>query len=110
MYKSEQELREVISLGKDETVINVFLESYLQGLEFDKWKVDKDLEIDIYEPIDILEQMIQWKLDNYKILREPLYPNMAEYIDAIVKGDVEAEIDYINKCLEVKEKYPKVLK
>ena len=54
--------------------------------------------------------MAQWKLDNYKIQREPLYPNKAEYIDAIVKGDVEAEIDYINKCLEVKEKYPNVLK
>ena len=128
MYKSENELREVISLGKDETVIDVFLESYLQGLEFNKWKVDKDLEateeviisqdkdgnditetrlINIYEPVDVSEQMKQWKLDNYKLLREPLYPNMAEYIDAIVKGDAKAEIDYINKCLEVKEKYPK---
>lgn len=128
MYKTENELREVISLGKSDSVIDFFLESYLQGLEYEKWKEDKDLEdtkeviigqdengndivetrpVNIYEPVDVSEQMIDWKLDNYQILREPLYPNMAEYIDAIVKGDLDAEIKYINQCLAVKEKYPK---
>ena len=128
MYKTEKELREVISLGKPEEVIDVFLESYLQGLEFDKWKVDKDLEateeivvgqdedgndivetrlVNVYEPVDISEQTKQWKLLNYQILREPLYPNQSEYLDAVVKGDDLAIQQYKDKCLAVKEKYPK---
>lgn len=130
MYKSEKELREVISLGKPEEVVDVFLESYLQGLEFDKWKVDKDLEatevivigqdeegndiietrlVNVYEQVDVSEQMEQWKLLNYQILREPLYPNQSEYLDAVVKGDDLAIQQYKDKCLAVKEKYPKAL-
>ena len=107
MYKSEKELREVISLGKSEEVIDIFLESYLQGLEFDNWKVDKDLEVDIYEPVDVSEQMKEWKLLNYQILREPLYPSQSEYLDAVVKGDNLAIQQYKDKCLAVKEKYPR---
>lgn len=130
MYKSEKELREVISLGKPEEVIDVFLKSYLQGLEFDKWKVDKGLEatedivigqdedgndiietrlINVYKSVDVSEQMKQWKLLNYQILREPLYPNQSEYLDAMVKGDDLAIQQYKDKCLAVKEKYPKAL-
>lgn len=126
--KTEQELREVISLGKDEKVIDFFLESYLQGLEFEKWKEDKDLEsteeivvgqdedgndifetrlVNVYEPVDVSEQMNQWKLLNYQILREPLYPNQSEYLDAMVKGDDLAIQEYKDKCLAVKLKYPK---
>ena len=128
MYKTENELREVISLGKSEEVIDIFLESYLQGLEFDKWKADKDLEateeiivgqdedgsdiiearlINVYESIDVSEQMAEWKLCNYQLLREPLYPNQSEYLDAVVKGDEIAIQQYREKCLALKEKYPK---
>ena len=128
MYKSEKELREVISLGKSEEVIDIFLASYLQGLEFDKWKEDKDLEateevvvgidgndnnvfetilINVYELVDVSEQMKQWKLLNYQLLREPLYPKQSEYLDAMVKGDELAIQLYKDKCLAVKSKYPK---
>ena len=128
IYKSERELREVISLGKKEEVIDIFLESYLQGLEFDKWKVDKDLEateevvigqdedgndiietrlVNVYEPVDISQQMKQWKLLNYQLLREPLYPKQSEYLDAMVKGDDLAIQLYKDKCIAVKVKYPK---
>ena len=128
IYKTENELREVISLGKPEEVIDVFLASYLQGLEFDKWKEDKDLEateevaigidedgndiiearlVNIYESIDVSEQMAEWKLDNYELLREPLYPKQSEYLDAMVKSDELAIQQYKDKCLAVKLKYPK---
>lgn len=128
IFKTEKELREVISLGKPEEVIDIFLASYLQGLEFDKWKEDKDLEeteevvvgqdedgndvfearlINVYEPIDVSEQMAEWKLDNYELLREPLYPSQAEYLDALVKDDEVAIQQYKEKCLAIKEKYPK---
>ena len=128
IFKTEQELREVISLGKPEEVIDIFLASYLQGLEFDKWKEDKDLDateeivvgqdedgndiiesrlINVYESIDVSEQMAEWKLCNYQLLREPLYPNQSEYLDAVVKGDEIAIQQYREKCLALKEKYPK---
>lgn len=130
MYKTENELREVISLGKPEEVIDIFLESYLQGLEYNKWREGKDIEateevvtgqdddgnnivetrlVNVYEPVDISEQMKQWKLDNYQILRQPLYPNMIEYVDAVVKGDIEAQERYIARCLDIKALYPKEL-
>ena len=130
IFKTEQEIREVISLGKPEEVVDIFLESYLQGVEFEKWKEDKDLEateeivagqdedgnnvfetrlVNVYELVDVSEQVKQWKLDNYQLLRQPLYPNMAEYIDAVVKDDIEAQELYIAKCLDIKALYPKGL-
>ena len=128
MYKTKNELREVISLGKPEEVIDVFLASYLQGLEYEKWKADKDLEateevaigidgegsdiyetrlVNIYRLVDVSEQMTQWKLLNYQLLREPLYPKQSEYLDAVVKGDEDAIQLYKSKCIAVKNKYPK---
>ena len=130
MYKTENELREIISLGKPKEVVDIFLESYLQGVEYSKWSVDKDLEateeivagpdeegkdivetrlVYVYELVDVSEQVKQWKLDNYQLLRQPLYPNMAEYMDAVVKGDIEAQDRYIAKCLDIKALYPKGL-
>ena len=47
------------------------------------------------------------KTNLYKELRKSEYPSMEEYLDAIVKGDVEAEEVYKAKCLAVKAKYPK---
>lgn len=129
IFKTGNELREVISLRKGDEVIDFFLESYLQGLEYEKWKEDKDLEateevvvgqdedgndifetrlVNVYEPVDVSEQMIDWKLDNYQILRQPLYPKQSEYLDAIVKEDEVAIQEYKDKCLAVKLKYPKV--
>lgn len=107
MYKTEKEVREIISLGKPIEVINIFLESYLQSIEFDKWKEDKDLEVDTYEPIDVSEQMTQWKIDNYILLREPLYPKLEIFTDAWVKQDNKAMEEYRQNCLKVKELYPK---
>lgn len=43
----------------------------------------------------------------YKSKRAAEYPPMADYLDAVVKGD-QAQIDaYVAACLAVKAKYPK---
>ena len=43
----------------------------------------------------------------YKAQRAAEYPNLAEYLDGVVKGD-QVQIDkYIADCLAVKAKYPK---
>ena len=43
----------------------------------------------------------------YQRKRQLEYPPMADYLDAIVKGDETQKQKYINDCLAVKEKYPK---
>ena len=35
------------------------------------------------------------------------YPDIAEYLDGLVKGDTEQMQAYIDACLAVKAKYPK---
>ena len=45
----------------------------------------------------------------YEELRAAEYPPVEDYLDAIVKGDSEAEEEYKRRCLEVKAKYPKEL-
>ena len=45
----------------------------------------------------------------YEELRVAEYPPMEDYLDAVVKGDTEAEEEYKRKCLDVKAKYPKEL-
>ena len=43
----------------------------------------------------------------YIAKRQAEYPPMADYLDAIVKGDTAQEQAYIDACLAVKAKYPK---
>ena len=41
-------------------------------------------------------------------LRKNAYPQMADYLDAIIKNDTAALQVYIDKCLAVKAKYTKL--
>jgi hypothetical protein len=52
---------------------------------------------------------LQAEYDNleYARLRATEYPDMADYLDGIVKGDQEQVDAYIAACLAVKAKYPK---
>jgi hypothetical protein len=43
----------------------------------------------------------------YQQLRLLEYPPITDYIDGVVKGDQQQIQEYINKCLAVKDKYPK---
>lgn len=45
--------------------------------------------------------------ENWRELRAAEYPPMADYLDAIVKGDVAQQQAYISACLAVKVKYLK---
>jgi len=44
----------------------------------------------------------------YQAKRAAEYPPVADYLDAVVKGDPVAQQAYIDACLAVKAKYPKV--
>lgn len=68
----------------------------------------KQLVFSINDSIEVIANRVKKVKDNlYVELREAEYPPMAEYLDAIIKGDVEAEEVYKAKCLAVKAKYPK---
>lgn len=55
-----------------------------------------------------LQQLQQsWQVEYIKILRAKEYPDITEYLDAVVKGDGIQLQSYIDKCLAVKQKYPK---
>ena len=43
----------------------------------------------------------------YAQKRQAEYPPMADYLDAIVKGDLAQQQAYIDACLAIKAKYPK---
>ena len=47
------------------------------------------------------------ELNKYKMQRMLEYPDITEYLDGVVKEDDQQIQAYINKCLEVKAKYPK---
>lgn len=65
------------------------------------WGVDYTVEV-----ID-LDQNAPWLLEQCHAKRAAEYPQMADYLDGIVKSD-QAQIDkYIADCKAVKAKYPK---
>lgn len=126
MYKSLEEVESVITLGKPDGVIDMFIASYLQGLAYEAWKDRKDLTateeivvgqdeagndiietklVHVYEEVGV--DIEAWKKENYAILRKAFYPQMTDYMDAVVKGDTEAQKAYIDACLAVKERFPK---
>ena len=66
-----------------------------------------------------LDEIVQWNVDNlsapfvepqlsYADKRKNEYPPIEDYIDGVVKGDQTQINEYIQKCLEVKAKYPKL--
>jgi hypothetical protein len=44
---------------------------------------------------------------NCQALRALEYPPIQDYIDGVVKGDQAQINEYINKCIAIKQKYPK---
>jgi hypothetical protein len=49
----------------------------------------------------------EWDSTEYRRLRAKEYPPVTDYLDAVVKGDLEQQQAYIDACLVVKAKYPK---
>jgi hypothetical protein len=70
------------------------------------------------DTIEDLDEIVQWNIDNLNapfILPHPTYadkriseyPPITDYLDGVVKGDQIQIDEYIQKCLEIKAKYPK---
>ena len=120
------EKQKLLSLIASKVVTDEHIADYLQGLAYEAWKDGKDLTateevivgkdenendiietklVHVYEEVEV--DVEAWKKENYAILRKAFYPQMTDYMDAVVKGDEEAQQAYIDACLAVKERFPK---
>lgn len=120
------EKQKLLSLIASKVVTDEHIADYLQGLAYESWKDGKDLTateevvvgqdenendiietklVHVYEEVEV--DVEAWKKENYAILRKAFYPQMTDYMDAVVKGDTEAQQSYIDECLAVKERFPK---
>jgi hypothetical protein len=57
---------------------------------------------------ELVRLQAEYDTKEYQRLRAPEYPSHLDYLDAIVKSDLAGQQAYINACLAVKAKYPKV--
>lgn len=65
------------------------------------------IEIEGAAEIHALCEQRSPELSSYRELRKASYPDIGEYMDAVVKGDGDAIERYRQQCLEVKAMYPK---
>jgi SepF-like predicted cell division protein (DUF552 family) len=56
---------------------------------------------------EVIKLQADYDAKEYQRKRKAEYPLMADYLDAIVKGDDTQKQKYIDDCKAVKEKYPK---
>lgn len=65
---------------------------------------DKDNNPVLYDENVVLNYM---EVNSYAVKRKKEYPPIADYLDAIVKNDQTQLQEYIDKCNNIKIKYPK---
>jgi hypothetical protein len=58
---------------------------------------------------EVVRLQAEYDALQYQRDRVAEYPPMADYLDAVVKGDTVAQQSYIDACQAVKDKYPKVV-
>ena len=80
------------------------------GLHTPKWNGKKWIEAG--DPVVIADLKAQSAYNNSPLAkvraqRAAAYPPMADYMDAVVKGDTVAQQAYIDACMAVKINYPK---
>jgi hypothetical protein len=79
----------------------------IQWLEPPVWEGGQEKPTKEEVEAEALRLQKEWEDTEYQRLRSPEYPDFREYLDGVVKGDQEQIQAYIDKCLEIKLKYPK---
>jgi hypothetical protein len=72
-----------------------------------KWNSEKLGDLPSESDLLNLYNEVNSYYSDYAINRRREYPAIADYLDGIVKGDQAQIQSYIDKCLEIKRKYPK---
>ena len=92
---------DVSVLNEKYGIKSVMIDNILKDIEGNNITLPSDIEEKRAELIS------EYNALNYQRKRRFEYPPITDYLDAVVKGD-QTEIDsYIQKCLAVKQKYPK---
>lgn len=93
----------ILFLGGSETDFSRIVGNTYEGIEWTEGA--KFTENQVKEAVKQLEK-VEAETE-YQRLRAAAYPDFRDYLDGVVKGDQEQIQAYIEKCLEVKETYPK---
>ena len=106
LIEASEKLQEDVIKGS-KRLVRIYINESIDSEGVTKY-IYKELVFSINDSQEYIDtRLTKVKAHLYKELRAAEYPPMAEYLDAIVKGDVEAEEVYKAKCLAVKAKYPR---
>ena len=92
---------DVSVLNEKYGIKSVMIDNILKDLEGNSITLPSDIEEKRAELIS------EYNALNYQRRRKLEYPPITDYLDGVVKGNQEQIDAYIEKCLEVKSKYPK---
>ena len=92
---------DVSVLNEKYGIKSVMIDDILKDLEGNSITLPSDIEEKRAELIS------EYNALNYQRRRKLEYPPITDYLDGVVKGNQEQIDAYIEKCLEVKSKYPK---
>jgi hypothetical protein len=108
LIEASEKLQEEVTEGS-KRLVRVYIDESIDSEGRSKHRY-KELVFSTNDSQEYVEtRLAKVKISLYKELRTAEYPPIEDYLDAIVKGDTEAEEEYKRKCLEVKAKYPKEL-
>ena len=106
LIEASEKLQEDITEGS-KRLVRVYIDESVDSEGRPKYRY-KEILFSTNDSQEYVEdRLAKVKTSLYKELRTAEYPPIEDYLDAIVKGDIEAEEEYKRKCLEVKAKYPK---
>ena len=106
LIEASEKLQEDVIEGS-KRLVRIYINESVDSEGITKY-IYKELVFNINDSQEYIDtRLTKVKAHLYKELRAAEYPPMEDYLDAIVKGDTEAEEEYKRKCLEVKAKYPR---
>ena len=106
LIEASEKLQEDVIEGS-KRLVRIYVNESVDSEGITKY-IYKELVFSINDSQEYINtRLAKVKACQYEELRVAEYPPMEDYLDAIVKGDTEAEEEYKRKCLEVKAKYPK---
>ena len=106
LIEASEKLQEDVIEGS-KRLVRIYINESVDSEGITKY-IYKELVFSINDSQEYIDtRLTKVKACLYEELRVAEYPPVEDYLDAIVKGDSEAEEEYKRKCLEVKAKYPK---
>lgn len=107
MFIESTELLDLDVIEGSKKLVRVFIDESVDTEGVTRYRY-KQLEFSINDSQEYVDKRVsKVKAQLYKELRAAEYPPMEDYMDAVVKGDTEAQQSYIEACLAVKERFPK---